>query len=198
MTDAWRRAGRDDVAGLEAHESAQVADEELHAEDHRLRRPVLIAVPVDFEPQAEILTVGDFVGGHEPGTNRPERVGALALHPLAGALELIRALGQIVDDAEAGDVRHGVGLSHVLGRLANHDAQFDFPVALLRAPRQLDVVVGTANARRRLHEDDRLGGDCHVRLGGMIRVVEANANEFADTADAGPNPCRPIDGWERR
>ena len=92
--DAGRRAGGDDVAGLQGHELADVADELGDAEDHRLGRAVLAAVAVDLEPHVEVLRVGDFVVGDEPGADRAEGVAALALVPLAAALDLEFALAE--------------------------------------------------------------------------------------------------------
>src|SRR5262245_46116912 len=114
MPDAWRRAGADDVAGLQAHEAAQIADEIRNAKHHRLRGAVLITMSVDLEPEAQVLAINHFVARDEPRTNRTERVRALAFHPLTGAFELKRALGEIIDDAESGDVRERVLLADVL------------------------------------------------------------------------------------
>ena len=110
-----------------------VADQLRHAEDHGLGAAVLVAVAVDLEPHVEVLRVGDLVRGHQPGADRAEGVAALALVPLAAALDLEVALGDVVDDAIAGDVVHRVGFGDVAGLLADDDAEFDFPVGLDRA-----------------------------------------------------------------
>src|SRR5262245_41393456 len=136
--DARRRPGRDHVAGVQAHEARQVADELRDAEDHRARVAVLVALAVDLEPDAQLLRVGHLVARHEVGPDRPERVAALALDPLTAALELEMALREIVDDAVAGDVlQRALGLD-VLGARADDDAELDLPVDLLGAPRDLD------------------------------------------------------------
>ena len=74
-------------------------------------RAVLAALAVDFEPQPQVLRVGHFVFGHQPGADRAERVAALALVPLAAAFDLELALGDVVHDAVAGDVVECVGLA---------------------------------------------------------------------------------------
>lgn len=81
-------ARRDDVARQQRHVAADVAHQVGHREDHVRRGGVLHGLAVDAEPQAQVLRVGDLVGGHEPRTERGEGVEALALQPLAGALEL--------------------------------------------------------------------------------------------------------------
>ena len=180
-----RGAGGDDVAGVEAHEVAEVADQVGDSVDHGGGGAVLVAVTVDFEPHAEVLGVGDFVGGDEPWADGAEGVCGLALDPLAGAFELEGALGEVVDDAVAGDVGEGVGLGDVAGFLADDDAQFDFPIGLEGAAGEDDIVIGAADGGGGLHEEEGFGGDCHAGLGGVIGVVEADAEEFADAGDAG-------------
>src|SRR3546814_8319178 len=138
------RAGGDDVAGLQAHEAADVADQVRHAEHHGAGAAILEALAVHLEPEGEILRVGHFVRRHQPGADRAEGVGALALHPLAGALDLEAALGDVVHDAIAGDVLQGVGFIDVLARRADDAGEFDLPVDLLRAARDYDMYMGRA------------------------------------------------------
>jgi hypothetical protein len=51
-----------------------------------------------------MLRVFDLVGGDEPGPDRAEGVAPLALVPGAASLELVFTLGDVVDDAVAGDM----------------------------------------------------------------------------------------------
>ena len=146
---------------------------------------VLAALAVDFEPEFQVLRVGDFVLGDEPGAERAEGVAAFAFGPLAAAVFLERALGDVVGDAVAGDVVEGVGLAHVLGLLADDDAELDFPVGLRGAAGDADVVVRAVDRAGGLHEEDGLVGDGGAGFGGVLGVVEADAHEFADAADAG-------------
>src|SRR5690606_2884062 len=77
--DARRGAGGDDVAGLQAHKLAEIGDAVANAEQHRLRRAVLIAVAIDPEPHGQALRVRDLVAGNEPGADGTEGVAGLAL-----------------------------------------------------------------------------------------------------------------------
>src|SRR3989339_1012886 len=81
-------AGGDDVAGLQAHEAAQVANQESHAVDHGGGAAVLIAFAIHFQPQFQGLWVRHFVGSDQPGAGRAKGVAALALVPGAAAIEL--------------------------------------------------------------------------------------------------------------
>src|SRR5687768_5935346 len=99
--DARRCARRNDVAGMQAHETADEADQPPNAEDHVARRAALIRATVNFEPEIQILRIRYLVGRHEPRTDWAERVGALAFDPLPRTFELERALREIVDHAIA-------------------------------------------------------------------------------------------------
>ena len=101
--DAGGCAGGDDVAGVEREELAEVADERADAEDHRGGGAVLVALAVDFEPEFQVLRVGNFVARYQPGADWAERVATLSFGPLAAAVLLEGALGDVVGDAVAGD-----------------------------------------------------------------------------------------------
>src|SRR5579859_1646952 len=109
---AGRRAGGDDVAGQERHELRDIRDALRHREDHGRRVAGLAALAVDVEPHSELLHVGDFVPGHEPRAERAEGVVRLAFGPLAAALLLEVALGDVVANAIAGDMVERIGLRH--------------------------------------------------------------------------------------
>ena len=125
---------------------ADIADDLRAIEDHVAGRAVLHALAAHLADHVERLRVGHLVGGDEPGPDRAEGVGALALGPLPAALDLEFALGNVVDDAIAGDVFERVVLGDILRRGADDDAEFDLPIAFLRALRQDDVVIGAADA----------------------------------------------------
>src|SRR5215471_17894467 len=91
--DARRRAGDDDVTGLQHHELRAVPHKVGDAEDHGLGGALLAGLAIHTKPHVELLRIGDFVPGDEPGTERPERLRALALGPLAAALDLEFTLG---------------------------------------------------------------------------------------------------------
>src|SRR5580704_9030122 len=110
---AWGCAGGDDVAGVQAHEAAQVANDVGDREDHGFGVATLILVVVYFQPHIQVLWVGDFVSGDQPRADGAEGVGTFAFGPLAGAFGLEGALRDVVDDAVAGYVGEGVGLGDV-------------------------------------------------------------------------------------
>src|SRR5207302_7907884 len=99
----WR-PGRDHVAGIERHEMADIADDVVDPEDQIGGVAVLPALAIDLGPQRQLAGVGHLVGGDQPRADRAEGVGALALGPLAAALELEFALGDVIDEAIAGNV----------------------------------------------------------------------------------------------
>src|SRR5713226_505244 len=142
--DAGRGAGGDDVAGLQRHEFGDVGHDLRTPEDHGRGRAGLAALAVDVEPHRQRLHVGDLVLGHEPGAERAEGVVRLALGPLAQALDLKIALGDVVADGVAGDVVERVGLGDVFGAAADDDGDFAFPIELGRAARLFHRVVGAA------------------------------------------------------
>src|SRR4051794_11953626 len=89
--DARRRAGEDQVAGLEGDRLLQEADEVGDAEDQVRRARVLAQLAVDPRAQLEVLDIGDLVGGRHPGPPRAEGVGALGPRPLRlAALQVAR------------------------------------------------------------------------------------------------------------
>nr|GFD28203.1 hypothetical protein [Tanacetum cinerariifolium] len=71
-----------------AHELAEVADQFRDLENHGAGTAVLVTLAVHFQPQVELMRVGDFVLGHQPRTHRAEGVAALALVPGAATLDL--------------------------------------------------------------------------------------------------------------
>ena len=149
------------------------------AEDHGARVAALHALAVHVEEHVEHLRVGNLVGGDKPGPNRAERVVALALVPLRG-LHLEGALGDVVHHAIAGDVGERLVLRDMARGGADHDAEFALPVELGRVRRLDDVVVRAADRSGRLAEDDRLGGNGHASLFGVVRIVEADGHELPD------------------
>ncbi len=184
--DAGGGAGGDDVARVKGEELAQVADELADAKDHFAGVAVLATLAIDLEPDGQVLRVGDFVFGDEPGSDWAERVAAFSFGPLAAAVFLERAFGNIVGDAVAGDVVEGIGLGNVLGRLADDDAEFGLPIGLFRTAREADVVVGADDGAGSFHEQDGLFGQSGPGFRGMVGIVEADAHHFADFAHARP------------
>lgn len=81
-SNARRCSGQNEVSWLETHTPTQVTHEEGNAEHHRPRCALLKSTAVYVEPQVQFRSVGHFVGGSQPWTNRAERVGAFTFGPL--------------------------------------------------------------------------------------------------------------------
>src|SRR3981081_4583878 len=183
--DTGRRARDDDVARLQHEELRAVPDEVLAIEDHGLGIAALALLAIDVEPHVEALRVLDLILGDQPGAERPERLAALALDPLSGALDLEHALRHVVGEAVSGDHVQRLLLRQVARALTDDDAEFDFPVELGRALRNDRVVVRPADAGAYLVEDDRLLRNRHAGLGGVVGIIEPDGDQVADPADAG-------------
>ena len=187
----------DDVSRHQGHVPAHVAHDRLHVEDHGAGVAVLVAVSIHLQPHVEDAGVGNLVLRRDPGADGRERVGALALDPLAGASELELPLGDVVDQAVAGNVVEGVVFLDVARARADDDSQLDLPVALHRTPGQHHVVVRPADRGGRLHEQDRLVRNGLAGLLGMIGVVEPDAEQLADTAHRAAEPRFRLDRGQR-
>ena len=162
MSYSRRRSGRNDVSRLKAHEAAQVADKMGDAKDHRAGRAILIAVPIDFEPELQALWIGNLICCNQPRTDRAEGIRTLAFDPLPGAFQLEGPLGEVVDNAVACDMRERILFADVLGLLADHDAKFHLLIGFLRALGNDNLVVGTADGGRGFHEENRFRRNCHT------------------------------------
>ena len=88
------------------------------------------ALAVDFQPHGELLRVGYFVAGDQPGADRAESVATLALVPGAAALDLELAFADVIDGAVTGDKVQRVFLRHIACARADDHAQLDFPIGL--------------------------------------------------------------------
>src|SRR5262249_62104943 len=87
---------------------------------------------VDVEPHVQALRVPDLVLGDQPRAEWAEGFAALALDPLAAALELEDALGHVVGQAIAGDHVQRLVLRQVAGVLADDGGGLDPPLGLAR------------------------------------------------------------------
>ncbi|MCY1243382.1 hypothetical protein D9M72_563950 [compost metagenome] len=96
-------------------------------------------------------------------------------------------------DAVAGDIVEGFRFAHVFRLAADDDTELHFPVGLFRAARNDQVVVRADDRRRRLHEDDRFGGNLGAGLSRVIGIVEADADELAGSGDTGTEPLVAVD-----
>src|ERR1700722_1419440 len=101
--DARRRAGDQQVAGIQRHKPTHISNQLPHSENHSLRIAGLHASTVEVQEHLEILRITDFIRGNEPGSNRSKCVATLALVPLSAVLQLKRAFRHIIGKHIAGD-----------------------------------------------------------------------------------------------
>src|SRR5580700_2312075 len=194
--DARRRAGDDDVARLQDEILRAAPDDVAAVEDHGRGVAALALLAVDVKPHVQFLRILELVLGDEPRAERAKGLAALAFGPLAGALDLEHALGDVVGEAIAGDDVERLFLAQVAGARADDNAELDFPVEFCRVPRDDGVVARAAQARRRLVEDDRLFRDRHAGLGGMVGIIEPDGDEIAGPGDARPDPRLAFHQWQ--
>src|SRR5665213_1334742 len=79
--DSRRGAGRDDIAGFEDDEAADVAHQGGAIEYHRRRVPGLHSLAIDVQPHLQILDIANLIARDEPRPDRAEGFAALALVP---------------------------------------------------------------------------------------------------------------------
>ena len=79
----------------------------------------------------------------------------------------------------------GIGLANILRAGADDDGQFNLPVGLDGGSGDHDRIVRADDGRGGLHEDDRFRRDGHAGFGGVVGVVQADADEFSGARDAG-------------
>ena len=84
--------------------------------------------------------VGHRVGGDQPRPDRTEPRRRLALAPLALVLELVVALGNVVEGDVTGDVIHRVRLVDVVRGGADHHSELGLPVEAFGPPGSYNFV----------------------------------------------------------
>jgi|GEM_PF-6121715 len=75
--------------------------------------------------------------------------------------------------------------ARIAGFAGDDDAELDFPVGFFGAAGDEDVVVGADDGVGGFEEDDGLGGNGHAGFGGVVGIVETDADEFARARNAG-------------
>ncbi len=106
LSDAGRGSRRQDVAGFERDELADIGNEMCNAEDHGARVAALHATAIEVEPEVKALRIRDLVSGHQKRADRTESVATLALVPLRAAFLLEGSLGNIVHQQHS--LRRGI------------------------------------------------------------------------------------------
>ncbi len=127
------------------------------------------------------------LGAHQPGSHRHEAVGRFSEHKLRGLAvpELEVPRREVIPGGVAEDVTEGVGLAHLLDRLADDDLQLDLVVELggyLRGELHLPPMSGKGVVV--LVEEDRRLGDGRARLLRVSLVVEAQHEDFLGRGNA--------------
>src|SRR5262249_23475061 len=96
--DACGSSGENDVAGLQAHELADIGPSLRTREVHVGATTARALDPVDAELQRQAPRVGDLVAREEPWSKRRERIRALAFEALPAPIELKLTLGEVDAD----------------------------------------------------------------------------------------------------
>ena len=103
-------------------------------------------------------------------------------------LHLERALGDVVDDAVGGDVPHRVRLAEVTRVAPDDDPQLHLVVELDGRARPHDRVAGAVDGAVGLDEEERLFRQRQAHLVSVVRVVEADADDLADSGERAAEP----------
>jgi hypothetical protein len=128
------------------------------------------------------LGSGIFIGGDDARPQRAERGERLAAAPLAAAAVPLPVAGaHVVGAGVAEHVLEGVGPADVVTGLPDHDGQFALVVDLVapQLPRQHDRIARVLHGARVLEEQHGMGWRGGVALGGVLLVVEADAEDVA-------------------
>lgn len=182
------RAGVDHVARFQDHVPAQVPDDVADREDHVAGVTVLPLRTVDAQVQAEVLRVAGLVGGDQPRAERVEGLAGFAQVPLRRVLQLEFPLRYVVADRVPGDHGpRGIRSVQVARPAADDDREFDLPVGLHRSTGDQHLVVRADDRARVLHEHHRTRGNRRAGLGGVIAVVQADADDLAGAGDGRPD-----------
>ena len=156
---------------------------------------VLADLAVDRARQGQVGGVGDEVGGHDHGTDRPVAVPGLAQVEVGRRRsELQGPVRDVLAHGQAGDVVPGVGRGDVPPAGADDHDQLHLVVDGVGP--QLDVGRRADEAARELGEDQRCGRDVDARLLGVGAVVEADAEALPGSGHRGAEGGR-VDGAVR-
>lgn len=180
--DARGRAGGNDVAGFESEDAGQELDEFGNLEDEFAGVGILQRFAADFELNIEVVGIGDLIGGNDPWAHRGECIEGLAHQPLRGSA-LVIAGADVVDDGVAEDVLRPVGGGDLAASFADNKSEFSFVIGRFRDFRQDDVCARSDDSRGKLVEDGGDAGNLRAGFGGVIAVIQADAEELVRARD---------------
>ena len=140
--DARRRAGGDDIAGLERHALRDEGNQRGNVEQHRRGAAVLQPPAVDVQADGDAVRVGQFVGSDEPRPERRRGGQVLAANEVAAVLLDEAAAADVVVQRVAGDTAHRLGAAHAQRAPADHDRQFSFIADVADIGRDQDRLAG--------------------------------------------------------
>src|SRR5215467_7980475 len=181
VADAGRRAGEDDVAGLERHALRDVGDGLGDREHHVVGVVRLHDLPVEPRLDFQTLAAGrQLVGGDHPRAETAGTVEILTHVPLRG-LALIFAHRAFVAAGISGNARICIRSREVLRPLADDKDELGLVVERLGGLRPDDRLAVRHEGGTAAHEDGREFGNI-VALRAFLdvfEIVEAEAEDFA-------------------
>lgn len=182
--DAGGRSGEDQIAGFQGHDAGEVGDDEVNGEDELRGAGILHGVAVESELDAEVVRVLDFIGGDEFGPEGGEGIEGFAGEPLlAGLVELPIARGDVMADGVAGDACEGMLLGDAACAFADDGDELGLVINLLAFRGELNGGAVADEGGGELGEEDGFLGDGHAGLGGVVLVVESEADDFLGVWD---------------
>src|SRR5690606_1525425 len=151
-----------------------------HIDNHGFGAAILAALAIDVEPHGKVLRIGDLISGNQPRTNGTEGVASLALVPSAATLDLVFALGHVIDHAVSRDMLERIGQADITRLGTYYDTQLDFPIGLDGTLWNNHGVIGACGPGPLIEQNGFLG-HFGASLGSMIAIVQPHANKLAHT-----------------
>ena len=180
--DAVRRAGEDDRAGQQRRAAAEKLDQRRHVEDHVVRVPVLHHLAVEQRADRQRVGIRDFVACHQARARAARNVSNVLPrhHWLPPHCRLPVARADVVGAGVAEHVIEGALAGHVLAAPADDHGQFALVIDLVAAADAAATESGRRGSGRAaggFHEQHGELGNRRVGLGGVLAVVQADAQE---------------------
>ncbi len=169
-------AGADDVSGFEWGDAGEIFDEGGDFEDEIAGVGGLHDLAGEGELDVEGVGGGDFVFGGDGGAEGGEGGEAFAERPLRGG-KLDSTCADVVADGVTKDVIERGGGGYTVAGFADDDSELGFVVGLGGVRWKKDFGVGASDGGGEFHEDCGDGLNLHFGFGGVLNVVEADAED---------------------